>query len=368
MTKTWVVVVSVAVSLVSVGIASIYVGGQGWAEPGTGEGGSTIPIPPPMPPTPASSADGFLLEKHWLSAAVALHTVDGGRIQLSEGQLMVKRHPSGKQIISLPIALPPGTQLGFFHDPGSGIEWQPGPEGSMRGILTLPVEGAAARLVLQVEETQGNGERMEGVIARVQLMIGPIVTAPESAVNGEVSFAADLEQFPGEAVLTTESIDGTDPGLVASLTTAAAESGARIGDVAYGVKIEVILVTDIPQSEVRPVNVVMKVARSWADSWPEDAIRIGHLKDGGPVAFLATQPVDSDDLGRAAFQAISSEGFSTFALVALEMLPEGTQNGFPGWPGWLGIGLGSAVMLTSLVALVFLQLRRRGLIRGRASR
>jgi len=359
--------------LVMVTLTALSSAGGVWATPPTPEpGGSTIPIPPPVPPTPAPPTSeptspstpeeigsGFQVGILRLSPATTVLTLDGRRVEVSGGPIVVKVDSTGRQTIDLPIALPTGAKLGVFQDSISGMEWRPGPLDGMTGTLILPVAGAEASFVVFLEEVRGSGQRMEGVITKVELIMAPVSKGPGwFIIDGEVSFTAELSQLPRVVSIAVQRIDEANPELLSSLEETAGASQIRVDEVAYAVRLGVQLNGDEPDSMVRTVSINMTVASKWADRWPEGAVRIARIGDSGGAQILDTISTNTDALGKAGFLAVSPMGFSTFALVALKATTEGAQDGSFNWPLWLGVALASAA-LTLAGGLTILRFRAK---------
>ncbi|MFQ5873761.1 MAG: hypothetical protein ACE5JL_08160 [Dehalococcoidia bacterium] len=369
MSKAWLAALPLLVFLVA-GILAAGEAPKAWAVPVADDGGSTIPIPPPEPPTPVPSdtdsnspsisgvADGgFSLERLQFSPSVRMRTVDGRRVEALESAFVVGLDPSGMQTIALPVALPAGAELDELRDLASGIEWEPGPAGSMRGILLLPLGGEEAILAISLEQVRGSGRRMEGVISGVELVLAPGSTGPELPLEGEVRLTAELRRLPRNIDVSVKEVEAADPELMSSLDAAAAASQVLVGEVAYAVTVEVLSGDDEAESIVGTVSVEMRVAESWADRWPEGAVRIVKVNGQGEAGILQTTSLGVDGLGRAGYLATSQEGFSTFALAALQDSSQVAQGRGSSSLLWLGVALGSVAVLTMAGVLIILRFR-----------
>ncbi|MFQ5933780.1 MAG: hypothetical protein ACE5KI_03980 [Dehalococcoidia bacterium] len=360
MSKAWLMVLALAAVLVTTFLVSMN-SSLTWAAPFTDDGGSTIPVPPPEPPSPGSgSNDSFFLEELRFDPDSTMLTVDGRPVEASDSPPILLLDPSGKQTIQLPLALPLEAELDEFQDTSSGIQWQPGPTGSYCGTLIISLIDERASLILFLEEVLGDGYRMVGVISGVDLILDPIPVSFQQAVEGEVRFAAELRRLPREVALGLEEVDPKDPDLLSALEKGAGSFQLQIADVAYAFKLEVVLTGDQVPSMIKTVSINMQVAESWAERWPEEATRIVRVDSLGRTGFLDTISVPSDSPGQASFVATSPEGFSTFALAALEgaAFESSAEDSFLAL--WLGVALGSVAALTLTGVLIILRLRRRG--------
>lgn len=285
-------------------------------------------------------------------------TLDGRRVEVSGGPIVVKVDSAGRQTIELPIALPPGAELSEFQDSSSGMEWRPSPPGGMSGILILPVVGEEASFVVFLEEVRGTGQRMQGAISRVELIMDPVSKGPGWVIDGEVSFTAELGRLPRVVSITVQGVDEANSELLSSLEETAGDSQIRVDEVAYAVRLEVHLNSDEPHSLVRTVSINMTVASRWVDRRPEGVVRIARISDSGQAQLLDTISTGTDALGRAGFLAVSPMGFSTFALVALKATTEGAQDSSFNWPLWFGVALASATV-TLAGGLIILRFRAK---------
>ena len=332
-----------------------------WATPAPPkDGGSTIPIPPPVPPTPvlstsdstsASTPDdigtGFQLGILGLGLATTVLTLDGRRVEVSGGPAFVKVDAMGRQSVELPIALPIGAELGEFQDPSSGIEWRPGPKGKMDGALIFALAGEEASFVLFLEEVHGTGQSMEGIISRVELVMGPVSRGLGWFIDGEVGFTAELSRLPRAVSISLQEIDRASSELLASLEEEASVSQTLVAEVAYAVSLEVLLTDTQAETLIRTVSINMMVAETWVGNWPEGAVRIARIGGNGQAQFLDTISIETAVPGRAAFLAVSPDGFSTFALVALEAAHEEALDSSSNWPLWLGVALALFIVTLS---------------------
>jgi len=330
-----------------------------WATPLPPEGGgSTIPIPPPVPPTPVLSTSdstspstpedigaGFQLWILGLGPATTVLTLDGRRVEVSEGPVVVRVDSRGRQSVELPIALPIGAELGEFQDPSSGIEWRPGPKGKMDGTLIFPVAGEEASFVLFLEEIHGTGQSMEGAISRVELVMDPVSRGAGWFIDGEVGFTAELSRLPRVVSISVQKVDGASSELLATLEEEAGVSQTLVAEVAFAVSLEVQLTDTQAEVLIRIVSINMVVAETWARNWQAGAIRIARIGGSGQARFLDTISIETAVPGRAAFLAVSPDGFSTFALVALEAAHEKALDSSSSWPLWLGVALASFILV-----------------------
>jgi hypothetical protein len=266
-------------------------------------------------------------------------TLDGRRVEVSGGPAFVKVDAMGRQSVELPIALPIGAELGEFQDPSSGIEWRPGPKGKMDGALIFAVAGEEASFVLFLEEVHGTGQSMEGIISRVELVMGPVSRGLGWFIDGEVGFTAELSRLPRAVSISLQEIDRASSELLASLEEEASVSQTLVAEVAYAVSLEVLLTDTQAETLIRTVSINMMVAETWVGNWPEGAVRIARIGGNGQGQFLDTISIETAVPGRAAFLAVSPDGFSTFALVALEAAHEEALDSSSNWPLWLGVAL-----------------------------
>lgn len=341
------------------------------AAPFPDNGGSTIPIPPPEPPTPIStelaqessteteSETELVLGGIDLSSTAVIRTIDGQELQLLDSALQVETDSSGRQTILLPVSLPSGAELDSFVDPASGIEWTTGPSGSNSGTLVLTLESENATLVLSVTNIEGGEQGVIGKITSVELIIDPLSGGSGLPLDGLVMFSAELSQLPEE--ISIDIVESTEPDstTLALFEEAAVAFDSQLADIAYVLSVEVALTGDQSSARVETVTVSMSVDESWAELWPQGSITVVRVSDEGKSTVLDTVRVGSTSEGRAKFVAISPEGFSTFALVALVGIPSGSDSGLS--PTALGVAIAFAAVIgvTLIGVLGVLKLRAK---------
>lgn len=335
-----------------------------------GDGGSTVPIPPPERPTPqgatatpseAAAPTGRVvdmrLDSIGLGSDLMVRTADGIRVSLTGSNVLLEGDVAGAQRIIFPFALPPGQGVMAFQDPESGIGWLPGSKEGEGGTLTIPVAVGQVPGILTVRlgPLSGDGQQAEAPVLGVSLAVGP-VELDEASLRGSASvrLLADLEKLPSELFLNVQGVT-LDSGYMASINEAVEGLELGVADVAYATE-----VLFRPGDAVTSASIEMSAEKTWADAWPGDRIRFVRVDAKGESSILETTLANEDISGRAWFRGKSPEGFSTFALVALgELATQETTSGLP-WAFWVGIGLGIVGLVGLAGGVLLLVSSRRG--------
>jgi hypothetical protein len=335
-----------------------------------GEGGSTIPIPPPKRPTPSTPTQTppatavthgglvrLVLTNLSLSPTTIVQTTAGSLIPLTGAGVRVEDGPDGSQRVVFPFVLEPGQEIGSFHDPESGLAWLTASTSAEDGVLYIPLAGGQVPggLTIELGILQGAGQEAWAPVLRAALRIGPVELGNAGLQGGAVLLSANLRRLPSEIALDVQGV-ALDSELVSALNEAGGALNMGITSIAYVVEIETGLTDEIPTAVME-----MWVDKEWARGWTPDKISIVRISAEGSGRILKTVPVGEDDLGRSRFITQLAGGFSTFALVALGDLTSAESKAGLSWAQWLGIALG-AVALAGMAAGTFLLLGqgRRG--------
>ena len=329
-----------------------------------GEGGSTIPIPPPKRPTPSVPTQtplatlvpngthvGLSLTDPSLSPATIVQTTSGSLIPLTGANLRVEGRPNGAQQVVFPFVLEPGQEIASIHDPESGTDWTPSPTEAGSGTLTIPLAGGQVPgdLTIDLGIFRGDGQETWAPVLRAALRVGPVEMESSGVQNRVVTLWADLNSLPPEIALDLRGV-ALDSALVSALAEAAGALKKGIASTAYAVQVE----TDL-SNEVSTAVVKMRVDGEWARAWTPDRIAIVRVSTEDGTRVLETTYDSGSDPGMTRFTAQSVGGFSTFVLVALGDLTSEESGAGLSWAQWLGIGLG-AVALAGLAGGAFLLL------------
>ena len=239
------------------------------------------------------------------------------------------------------------------------MEWRPGPSGSMSGTLTLPLVGEGARFVVFLQEVRGGDDGMIGVVSNVELILNAMPIRLPRSPEGEVIVTAELNYLPLGVTIDTQEVEPTDPRLLSAIKNISDSAQVQVGEIAYAFELDVTLTTDLSQIVVKTVSIIARVAVTWAERWPEEAVGVLRVDTLGNTQLLNTVLVASDVNGQTSFLATSPDGFSIFALVGLQGVSFAIQEEASFSMLWLGLALGSAFTLTLTSIYVILHLRKK---------
>ena len=234
--------------------------------------------------------------------------------------------------VSLPIQLPTGTSLGGFTDQVSGISVDE------EGTVTIPLKddqgNTQINLVIKTAGLTGTGTSATGTVTSIALE-SPAqevdLTDQDSDLgNIVVTVNADLNALPENARVKMTP-KATLPQDVQSEIELLAQAGATT-IVAIGGTIEVET-TNLPNGAhgVGIVTVCIGVGEAWVQRNTGNTFKFGHTTtdaEGNIVQELldATQQGALDAEGRVVFCG-ESNGFSSYALIAVAPLPANLQIG-----------------------------------------
>lgn len=314
----------------------------GRAAAADGDGGSTIPIPPPLRPTPRTS-NGTPSETP---------TSLGVLIDLTLANLGLR---------VLPEAAPPVGQQVVFPFPlesKSSMDWQAHLSPWESGVLTIPLVTGQVHGDLKVAlgPLQANGQEATAMVLGVALSVGPVEVKKTGAQSRTAGFSAEIGQLPTRVVIDIQGVP-PDSGMVAALNEAAGTVGMGVVAIAHAVRIDTNLAEFTSSASVE-----MAVEQGWAETWPRDRIVVARIGQDGKARILETTRLAEDASGLARFRAEPGEGLSTFVLMALGEITTEESGSGPSPALWLGLGLG-AVGLVGLATGVFILMspqRRRG--------
>ncbi|MBI4282449.1 MAG: hypothetical protein HY672_03055 [Chloroflexi bacterium] len=315
----------------------------GQAAAADGDGGSTIPIPPPLRPTPRTSTVTPSETSAPLGVFLDVTLANLGLHVLSEAT------PSVGPRVVLPFPL----------ESGSGMDWQAAEPPNDGGVLTVSLSSGpvAGDLKITLGPPQTNGQEATAEVVRVVLSVGPVPVKKAREQSWTARLEAELSQLPARVVMDVHGIP-TDSDMVAALNEATSTKGMRVLDIAHAIKIDTNLAKVTSSADVE-----MAVEQGWAERWPRDRVVIARIGQDGRGRILETTRLAENASSLALFRAESGEGFSTFVLMALGETRAGESGFGPSVALWLGIGLGAAGLAglaTGVLILAFSRRRKGG--------
>jgi hypothetical protein len=244
---------------------------------------------------------------------------DGNTLTLSGDKVEIVETAVGDIAIDLPVSLGIGKKLTSFIDTASGITLQD-------NKLTIPIRNKEGkellRIVAEVVSADGLGDK-----AQIALKKGTLkLEVPEQVVDlsaddptiGKVSveISAELMKLPKNAklkVITKKTVDAVTYGAFEQLANGQSET---IVDV--GVAIEIIRENLGNTTDIGAVTLSLALGAAWVDrNGGKDNVKMVRRADDEYQEFLPTTYSGIDNEGRMVFDAVSVNGFSIFALVAL---------------------------------------------------
>tara|TARA_Y100000590_G_scaffold326196_1_gene370178 strand:- start:2905 stop:5616 length:2712 start_codon:yes stop_codon:yes gene_type:complete len=244
---------------------------------------------------------------------------DGNTLALTGDKVEIVETESGDIAIDLPIALATGKKLTSFTDSASGISL-------VGNKLTIPIKNAQGeellRIVAEVTSTDGTGDKAQAALKKdsVKLEV-PEKTADLSADDPRVgkvavSISAGLNKIPDKAkitVVTKKTVDSITHGGFELLARGRSETIADIG-----AAIEITRENLVNGTDIGEVTLSLAVGSAWVEAnGGTEKVQMARRADDGSQEFLPTTYKGTDSEGRMIFEAVSANGFSIFALVAL---------------------------------------------------
>lgn len=262
----------------------------------------------------ASGALSMALDK---AAAVAKDML-GNVLQVVGDKIEVTK-TGGAIVISFPVKLETGRELKTFTDPTSDIKYS-------ENKVTIPLKSTSgediAEITATAKEATGTGDKAQVKVEKLQLQtknVSADLTSVETEVGKvDVKMSADLTDLPSDASIKVRIEQKLTDTEKQDFDKKAAESGYKIGDVAYGVDVEK---TNLDATNA---SVTLKVGKEWADA-NQGKVRIFRSSDG-KTEILPTKFVSYEG-DSAVFAGTSENGLSVFALAAVESAtPTSTQK------------------------------------------
>lgn len=373
----------VRTTLVILGIVLItYFGifGSPWAEVGATPAGQTVTVPtstvptveptitptptntPTITPTPTptntpivvappSQVDVDVVVNPSTSVAV---DAAGNTITVNPGQAKATKDSSGEIKIELPVQLGTGQSLDTFEDTTSGVKVE---TNTVTGQVevSIPVKDETgvtqAKIVAKLENApEGTGNTAEAVVAELVLETEPqTVDLSESdpdVGDVEVQIDATLVDIPENASISMNVSKELSSDAQVGFELAATNAGTEIKDIAYALEVKKTGLTD--QAVVSESTIQMCVGRAWYDRNGGDAAADGGLftvfrrDESGRRETLQTT-ITSTSATQVCFEALSPNGLSIFALVALDEPLQPTPTPVPPLEGQSRLEVSPAV-------------------------
>lgn len=329
--------------------------------------GSTIPIPPPEPPTPGSptqtSTKVYLprdeliylnLRNIDLGPSTSTQINESNIVQSHNYAIRLEDDAHGNQVVTFPFSLTSDQEIRVFEADQNHITWASSSSASMSSnlkiILSSDLVGQTqGDLLIELGPLLSNGSRASAIVLGAKLTLGPLEFEQLGSKTGTIHLSADLHKLPMELALDVQGIV-TDPMVRLNIDEAAVALGMGVAAVDSIVKVETNLVDEITSSKIE-----IGIDQSWAMEWTHEKIHIVSIGTGGIGRILDTTSLHEADSRQVSFIAESNEGFSTYALVALGQPSVIATNKDFDWILWLAIGLGSIASIGLATGVLLLK-------------
>jgi len=199
-------------------------------------------------------------------------------------------------------------------------------------------------VAIQTDGLTAEGGNQTGNVIGVLLESSePLTAALDSVGNVSIAFNASMNTYNPNLTISTSIYDQPSAGASTAFTLAAADGNLEITSTAYAVY---FTKENLGENDTISNAVLqMTVSPAWVEAnGGVAAIRVFRQGDDGIVSILATTYLGLDNNGMMVFEAISPDGFSSFAVAATKTVTTPTQ---PPARGGGGGGGGSASPTTS---------------------
>lgn len=160
-----------------------------------------------------------------------------------------------------------------------------------------------------------------GNVTGVNLSSDPLTSDIGGNVgNASFSFNASMPRYNPDAVIETSLYEKPSDHAATQFSLTASKNGLNIDSTAYSVY---ITKTNLTANDTIS-NAVLRftAGEAWVNAnGGKDAIRVIREADNGTCQFLETTYIGTDGKGNMIFEAISPDGFSAFAMVAVSAVP-----------------------------------------------
>lgn len=175
---------------------------------------------------------------------------------------------------------------------------------------------------IRLEDFKDRENVISGFIEKIWIVSEPAILEIPSIGMVTASFETELYTLPVDALIKGTFTDVVSEDMNQILMRASIQEGYQLEDIAYVFTIDSGTLED--GIDIGSASLTMTVSKDWIDSHGGiDAVRIAHLKDDGSTEMLEISFEAEDDDGSVIISAVSPDGLSSFAMIAVTEKIEG---------------------------------------------